>query len=261
MTAPKHAPPSWADAQPSDGDPEVPEVVLYSLVGRATRARLEDFSPALHSACDAIELANDDLKEALSSVVSDMRKLDPPSAEGYDHERHYKLACFYNESQRRFVMVMRGTLMLFRTTGVRSCKEDQPAVMRVSGLCEMSETPKRLRARIQAMLASSDERTRKNADVARRRSRLAEAEFFRKILCVMHGEMPEIDGEDALWDRASVWARRFAPGRPLMDRMHDCLSAVLQHKRSIDWERDSMWAYGAPRGERLPFVGGLRGGT
>lgn len=246
---------SWADEHADDHADEL----LYSLVDKPTRGVFLDFSTIVNVVCSAIETAHLDLKKDLVAIVDEMKQHNSTAITPYENEKHFKLSCFYNNTQRRFIMLIRGTLLMFQLTGIRSGKDDKSALVRMSNLCEMSETPKRFKTLLQAISSSNNEEKRKTADIAKRKSKLAEAKFFRRIICILYGIQPNVDDEQDMWKDAWNWALKFVPNKPVMDRMHDCLSAILKHKRSIDMEKDSTWIYVNPKNKCLPFVGGIHG--
>ena len=255
---------SWADLTESSGSSpgDLPSNILYRIIDQTTLASIDDFSPAMHAMCDAVDAAHGDYKDTVDRLVEALKAGTRLQGAELNPVYFESLVAFYNESLKRFVMSMRGTLKLLVVTEVHEAQHDMPALERVSGIARVAATPQRLKARVKALMRSQNEGKRRNADAARRLAKRAEARFYRRVLCMLYGPHREIDDEPEAWDEAAEWAReRIGSGECVMDRMQKVFSELIRHKRAIDWELDSHWAYDAPDPTSTchRFVGGTPG--
>lgn len=252
---------SWADlSEGSEISTPLPSSLLYRIIDQPTKAIIDDFSPAMHTMCDAIDAAHDDYKQTLDGLVDALKAGTRLPAVTFSPVMFASLVAFHNDSLKRFVMNMRGTLRLLVETEIHDVHHDKPALERVSCISHIAATPQRLKARTQALMKSQNESKRRNADAARRLAKVAEARFYRRVMCVLYGPHHEMDDDQEAWKEASEWAvTRLGSHECVMDRMQKVLSELIRHKRAIDWELDSRWAYEPPVASCHHFVGGTPG--
>eukprot|EP00873_Tetraselmis_striata_P043966 jgi/Tetstr1/464230/TSEL_009035.t1 len=243
---------TWADICGDD----LSHRILYRVIDPATMSAIDDFSPAMHELCDAVHAAHADHKAAIDRLVGALKEGARLPGAKSNLAFHSALLAMYNESIKRFVMSMRGTLKIIAVTEVHEVRDDKAALERVSRVSQLEDLQRPLDARIKALARSQTEEKRRNADAARRMAREAKARFCRRILCVMYGTHTEESDDQEAWSEASDWARqRLGGGECVMDRMQRVLSEIVRHKRAIDWEIDSQWAYDGASPSRR-FVGG-----
>lgn len=240
----------------------VPTSILYRLVGRATKAAIDDFSPAMFDLCDAVDAAQGEYKETIDGLVGELNRGARLPRARFDPIGFASLAALHNESLMRFVMSMRGTLKMMVETDIREVHLEKPALERVSRISDLKSASAPLEARMESLTKSRRESKRRSADAARLLGKAAEARFFRRVICVLHGARVEGEGQagdSEEWEEALEWARKRAGARGcVMDRMQRVLSELIRHKRAIDWELDSRWTYD-PAAPCRHFVGGTPG--
>lgn len=260
---------SWAEeAERHDAGEDAPvsQKILYKIVDSDTKNMLNDFSPAVETLCNAVDKAHREYRILIDGLVESIRSgkdvPEPSETQVISEKKFFVLVSFYTTAFKRFAMSMRGTLKLMLETGIGESKDVKTALTRVSKIQDAADIRKRLDVRVAALALTDNETKMRNAKNAHAAAMAAEAQCYRKLVCVMFGKQQAVDGGKEMWIDAEKWAVVFLDdnGERVMERMRTVFSGILSHKRAIEWEIDSSWMYRKPARDacRL-FVGGTPG--
>ena len=241
-------PARWCD---DADDPEPPgRDVLYRLAPARVTAQTARFATALQKYTRAYRDSHADMVRDATDICKGLQtgKLPPPP--DWDASALREILSLYTSGQNQLVVLTTGVLRMLQVTNIGFVHREALQLIVDNASLDLSNS--RCRARIKLMQKSNSAAKRAVSQHAIRHLNMCEARFQMRVTSAVLGAVPARDTPKSL----RLWQDCAPPADASINReLHAVLSALIAHKRSIDWELDEMAAAQACR----RFVGGPRG--